>query len=490
MLTYKIPPFQKCQDYWLFLIQIINTKQLLIMKMIRLSIMCVGILITSNAICQQLPPPGIPSVAKKSEEKQPQKKPEKSDKLARLSITAGLGSANYLGDLIKGNKAFQQSSFSSSLGLHYAFIPNLAARFDIGYHNVQGYDSKEGGAHPERNLSFRSRIIEFSLTAEFTLMNMNKHKFSPYLFAGIGAFHFNPRAYYGSGGTHGLRELGTEGQGLAGYPGMYSTMAVEYPLGFGFKYAINRKIMLQGEFNFRGTGTDYLDDVSTYYPDKALLDARNPTTSKFTYRGEGPYPKNPTLKRGDASNKDAYYTTQIKIAYRLLQNNKTKKAPKTKAVTLPVKNNEADKDNDGVADTFDKCPDVAGSKENSGCPFPFIDGADLAAVSPDSMTYRIYFDLDRSLLLSEAFKTLQGVVAILKADNTLSVNISGHSDNTGTSAANMKISADRANITRDYLLSYNIPAEKITTAYYGETMPVDDTQQWRNRRVEITLIRK
>jgi outer membrane protein OmpA-like peptidoglycan-associated protein len=218
------------------------------------------------------------------------------------------------------------------------------------------------------------------------------------------------------------------------------------------------------------------------------LDARNSQTSKFTYRGDGPYPKNATLKRGDAGNKDGYYTTQLKVAYKL-QSNKNKKTTKT-VVTLPVKNNDADRDNDGVADTFDKCPDVAGSKENSGCPLPFIDGADLAAVSPDSMTYRIYFDLDRSLLLSDAFKTLQGIVAILKADNTLRVNISGHSDNTGTSTANMQISAERANITRDYLLSYNIPAEKITIAHYGETMPVDEAQQWRNRRVEITIIKK
>jgi outer membrane protein OmpA-like peptidoglycan-associated protein len=72
----------------------------------------------------------------------------------------------------------------------------------------------------------------------------------------------------------------------------------------------------------------------------------------------------------------------------------------------------------------------------------------------------------------------------------LSVNITGHSDNTGTSAANMQLSAERANISKDYLLSYNIPPEKITTSYYGDTMPLDNTQQWRNRRVEITIIKK
>ncbi len=457
------------------------------MKIISLSTLCLAMLLTSASIAQQLPPGGTPSVSKPIE-KQTKQKTAKTDNPSRLNITGGIGIANYVGDLIKGSTAFQQSSFSSSVGVNYSIISHLNARFDIGFQNVQGYDSKQGGAHPERNLSFRSRILEFSLAAEYTLLNMNKYKFSPYVFVGIGAFHFNPRAYYGPGGTHELRGLGTEGQGLAGYPGMYSTMAVEYPLGVGLKYAINNKITLQGEFNYRGTGTDYLDDVSTYYPNKALLDARNPETSKFTFRGDGAYPTNPALKRGNSSNKDGYYTTQVKVAYTLLSN---KKKPIVKNdPALPVKNNVIDSDGDGVTDALDKCPAVKGSKENSGCPYPFIEGSELVAVSSDSMTYRIYFDLDRYILLSDAFKTLQAVIAILKADNSLSVNITGHSDNIGTSAASMQLSMRRAYITRDYLLSYNIPAEKITATYFGDTMPVDTVQQWRNRIVEVTIIKK
>ena len=456
--------------------------------MIRFFIFSLSMLIVADSIAQQLPPEGSPSVSKPAQ-KHTKQKTVKTDNPSKLSITGGLGAASYVGDLIKNSTAFNQLSYASSLGLSYSIIPHLNARFEIGLNQVQGYDSKKGGAYPKRNLSFKSKILEFSVAAEYTVLDIHKYKFSPYLFAGVGAFHFNPRAYYGSGGTHELRALGTEGQGLTGYPGMYSTTAVEFPLGLGFKYVINNKIMLLGEFNYRITGTDYLDDVSTYYPNKALLDARNPETSKFTYQGTGPYPTNPTLRRGNSSNKDGYYTTQLKIAYNL-QSNKKKKADKTVDVMLPVKNNEADRDSDGVADAFDKCPDVKGSKENSGCPLPFIEGADLAAVSLDSMTYRIYFDLDRSLLLSEAFKTLQGIVTILKADNTLKVNITGHSDNLGTSSINMQLSADRAAITRDYLISYNIPAEKITTSYYGESKPIDDAQQWRNRRVEITILKK
>ncbi|MBL7703769.1 MAG: OmpA family protein [Ferruginibacter sp.] len=459
------------------------------MKMIRISILLAGILTTSNSFAQQLPPPGTPSVAKRSHEKEAVKKPEKNtDKKSRLSVTAGLGIANYLGDLTRGNTAFQQSSYAGSLGLSYAIAPLLNARFDIGLHNVQGYDSKAGGAHPERNLSFKSKIIEFSLAAEFSFVNLNRHKFSPYLFAGIGAFNFNPHASYGPDGTFALRGLGTEGQGLTGYPGLYSTMAIEYPLGVGFKYAVSNRLILLSEFNYRFTSTDYLDDVSGFYPDKALLDARNPQTSKFTWRGNGSYPANRALKRGDPDNKDGFYTTTLKIAYKI----KAEKGKKTEKTSrqLPVIREESDRDNDGLADVYDKCADVAGSKENNGCPFPYIEGGDLASVSVDSMTYRIYFDLDRAILLSEAFKALQGIVAILKADNSLGVNIAGHSDNTGTAAVNMQISEERANITRDYLLTYNIPAEKITTAFYGDTMPLDENQQWRNRRVEITIVKK
>ena len=44
------------------------------MKMIRFSILSLGMLITAHSFAQQLPPPGTPSVAKKNPEKQPKKK--------------------------------------------------------------------------------------------------------------------------------------------------------------------------------------------------------------------------------------------------------------------------------------------------------------------------------------------------------------------------------------------------------------------------------
>lgn len=149
-----------------------------------------------------------------------------------------------------------------------------------------------------------------------------------------------------------------------------------------------------------------------------------------------------------------------------------------------------DADGDGILDRDDKCPAAKGSAENNGCPLPVVEGAELINISSDSMTYRINFDFDRSILLPDAFAVLKRIVEILKADNTLRINITGHADNFGTDAGNMKVSADRANISRDYFLSYNISADRIKASFYGAKRPIDNVQQWRNRRVEITLYKK
>ena len=155
-----------------------------------------------------------------------------------------------------------------------------------------------------------------------------------------------------------------------------------------------------------------------------------------------------------------------------------------------VKKIIVDRDEDGVPDAQDKCPDVKGSTENEGCPFPLIEGAEILKSSKDSMTFYVFFDLDRSNLLPDAFKSLSSIVRIMKADNSLFIIIGGHTDTLGTSISNVKLSQERAYVARDYLLSYNIAANRITTNYFGETMPMDNIQQWRNRRVEITLYKK
>jgi outer membrane protein OmpA-like peptidoglycan-associated protein len=147
----------------------------------------------------------------------------------------------------------------------------------------------------------------------------------------------------------------------------------------------------------------------------------------------------------------------------------------------------ADTDGDGILDKDDRCPDAAGTAENDGCPMHVLDGGKLIRSSGDSMTYFIRFDFDKANITSEAFATLSQIVAVLKADKTLMINIEGHADNFGLEKYNMMISQDRANVARDYFLSYGIARNRMKTAAYGSSRPYDMHQDWLNRRVEITI---
>ena len=540
------------------------------MKIIKLIIILFALMINNNTKAQQATP---------SNKKE--KSPAKKDELAyRFSISAGAGVAGYFGDLLEYNRFYSQPGFAFGAGAAYAFTNHFGARVDAGVQQVKAADSKNTGAQfRARNLSFKSNVFDVSVSAEYNILSMKKYSFTPYLTGGVGVMFFNPYANDITGKKQYLRELGTEGQGLAGYPGMYSKTTIIFPAGFGFKYNVSNKLMLQLEFNYRFTRTDYLDDVSTSgYPPKALLDARNPTTAKFTWRGNEvggqPYPTNLKLARGNPDNKDGFYTTQFKVAYKFKTKTKRKviePVVPVAPVAIPVKDTDGDgvvdnadkcpdvagkaalegcpdsdgdgiadkddkckdvagvlrydgcpipdtdgdglndeidkckteigskenggcpipdKDGDGIADTDDKCPDMKGSRENNGCPIPFVEGAELIETTLDSMTYRIYFDFNRALLLPDAFKSLKRIVDILKADNSLHINITGHADTTGTYTINMNLSAERAKVTKDYFLSYYIAAGRIKSSFYGSSRPVDNTQQWRNRRVEVTISKK
>ncbi len=150
----------------------------------------------------------------------------------------------------------------------------------------------------------------------------------------------------------------------------------------------------------------------------------------------------------------------------------------------------ADSDGDGILDKDDKCPNSAGTAENSGCPITIVEGAKLLRSNGDSMTYYIRFDFDQAIITAEAFAELKQIVAILKADKTLNLKIEGHADKFGLEKYNLLISSDRANVTRDYFLSYGIARTRMKTAYFGSSIPYDIHQDWLNRRVEITIYKK
>lgn len=236
------------------------------------------------------------------------------------------GVANYAGDLQGARVSFENSGPHIGLGLSYNISSQLAIRGVASYMKVRGSDASDAGDKDlaTRNLSFRSSIWEAQLALEYTFLDLEERSISPYVFAGVAAFHFNPYAFDSAGTKVYLRSLATEGQGLSAYPDkkMYKNNQLAIPFGGGFKFAIGSRTQLGIELGLRKLFTDYLDDVSGRYADSAILAAeRGPQAVAFAFRGKeinatAPYPAENSI-RGNPKNKDWYYTTGIKLSYNL-----------------------------------------------------------------------------------------------------------------------------------------------------------------------------
>ncbi|QEC50986.1 outer membrane protein with beta-barrel domain [Anseongella ginsenosidimutans] len=245
-------------------------------------------------------------------------------------IEVGLlaGGSGYMGDLNTHN--YQRYSHPA-LGalLRWNINPRNSVKFSFLHGTLQGSDATSGNPYQEsRNLYFRSPLNEFSVQFEFNFFRYNplwgNEKFSPYLFTGISVFSFDPEAKgtpSGSGSEewYRLRDLGTEGQGLPGYPDKYKLAQMAIPIGIGVKFNLGRNWNLTGEMGYRPTFTDFLDDVSGYYPDPAVFETTDPPaplSKYFSDRRLNRAPENPSgLQRGDLLKKDTYLFAVIGISY-------------------------------------------------------------------------------------------------------------------------------------------------------------------------------
>ena len=118
------------------------------------------------------------------------------------------------------------------------------------------------------------------------------------------------------------------------------------------------------------------------------------------------------------------------------------------------------------------------------------DIADALASKGSIDLYGIFFDVDKTDIKPDSAKTLDEVASLLKIDHSLKLEISGHTDNTGTAEHNMKLSDGRAHAVVDALVkTYGIDAARLEAKGYGDTKPVapNDTEDGRakNRRVEL-----
>ncbi len=179
-----------------------------------------------------------------------------------------------------------------------------------------------------------------------------------------------------------------------------------------------------------------------------------------------------------------------------------------------------DADGDGVADYCDKCPDTPKDckVDEFGCPLDtdqdgVIDchdlclgtplgetvdkngcgAADVKQVVEENLSSDVLFDFDKFTLKPAAKVTLdqiaQGIID--DGDYVRDVTVIGHTDSVGSDSYNQKLSEKRAKSVADYLLSRNVPSDKLAQHGKGEKEPIasnsNSAGRSKNRRVVIEI---
>jgi hypothetical protein len=237
------------------------------------------------------------------------------------------GASYYLGDL-------NTTHFNNSLPFGGIVIrKNIDRRFsykaELLYLNIAADDRDDATdtIAINRGLHFRSSVFELSGQIEFNFLPFEAgnalYTWTPFVYTGLSFFHFNPQAENKDGLWVNLQELGTEGQGSNSFPERtkYPLAQLAIPLGGGLKIAINPSFNIILEYGVRKTFTDYLDDVSTTYPEGVNSNVAD--ISNATYEMSDPTGTHIAGdQRGDPDKKDWYSFVGITLSFKL--NNQTK----------------------------------------------------------------------------------------------------------------------------------------------------------------------
>ncbi len=152
---------------------------------------------------------------------------------------------------------------------------------------------------------------------------------------------------------------------------------------------------------------------------------------------------------------------------------------------------EADNDNDGLLDAVDKCPNEAGLEEDEGCP-PKETKA-VREAGQIKILDLVYFETGKATIKQESFNLLNQVALILRSNPDITkVEVGGHTDDVGRDDKNLKLSQERADSVKAYLVTKGIDAGRLESVGYGELQPVipgrNKAARAANRRVEFKIL--
>ncbi|WP_035361612.1 outer membrane beta-barrel protein [Dyadobacter alkalitolerans] len=239
-----------------------------------------------------------------------------------MSVTAGVGVAYYMGDLSDGvNMKHLGLGPSISVGGLYRLTEHLSARGELRFYKVSA--DQKYSKNAQNNLSFKTFNPDINLGIQAELFSFNSQpRVNPYLFGGLGFTLLNPKARI-DGEWVNLAPLTTEGV-------KYKRLPLVFTAGIGVSLKTTERLNLGLELCNNFVNSDYLDDVSTVYPNPDQLPSDLARRLSDRSPEIGLEPRQPGWNRGSAKSKDSYLFLQVRGTYSIGNRMQAKERRKTR----------------------------------------------------------------------------------------------------------------------------------------------------------------
>jgi OOP family OmpA-OmpF porin len=270
---------------------------------------------------------------------------------------------------------------------------------------------------------------------------------------------------------------------------------VFFPVGVGAKFNLSQGVNLDLGYTMNFVDGDNLDGYRN-----------TPQDDKFSFAhiglefALGPKSKPQLATYNPVAAMESDYLSRTALFQSQLEAERAANAQRLAQIDAEWKKFLNDADKDGVSDHFDKCPDTPEGTQvdGAGCPLKIT----TTTVNPVTIITEedkrvvaeairnLEFDFAKSTIRSRSYPSLNRVAELLKTKD-FSLKLAGHTDNVGSNAANLKLSKDRAESVKSYLVSQGVNPSRVEATGYGESQPISTNKtnagRQNNRRVEFTL---
>jgi len=384
-----------------------------------------------------------------------------------------------------GDFATPQESWGYGGYIKKQIVPGFGIQADFLAGKVKGFRPNAfTGTEDQRSASGFETRIDWSaaVSANFTIANLSlnqKRNFlSPYVTAGAGYMSSSANVYAANGGdvTNGAS---------TGYRENWFV-----PVGAGFKLGVSKGVNIDLGYTVSFVKDNNFDGVA------------GATNDKFSYAHAGV--EIALGKKGTSQLQNFSPVAAIR------EESAAESAELRRALSTSEQNRMRDQeqyakdmgddDMDGVANKFDKCPGTPANTvvDGAGCPLktprPVVREKVIITESDRKVVNEairdLEFELGKATIRDKSYGTLNRVAALLVEKN-FSLKLAGHTDNTGSMALNLRLSKERAEAVKSYLVSQGANPSRIEATGYGPNQPIATNKtadgRQKNRRVEFSL---